>query len=42
MNFKIVKNNYNKGLWSIALVRVAVRKGIITIEQFKEITKEDY
>lgn len=42
MNYKTVKNNYDKGLWSIAMVRLAVRKGIITAVQFKEITGEDY
>ena len=42
MNFKTVKANYDKGLWSVAMVRLAVRKGIITAAQFKEITGEDY
>ena len=42
MNFKTVKSNYDKGLWSVAMVRLAVRKGIITAAQFKEITGEDY
>lgn len=30
MNFKQIKSNYDRGLWSEAMVRVAVRKGIIT------------
>ena len=38
MDFNTVKNNYNKGLWNIALVKIAVKKGIITKEQYKEIT----
>lgn len=42
MNFKTIKKNYDKGLWSISMVKMAVRKGIITKEQFKEITGEDY
>lgn len=42
MNYEQVKSNYERGLWSIALVRMAVRKGIITREQFKEITGQDY
>lgn len=42
MNFATIKRNYDKGLWSKAMVKMAVRKGIITKEQFKEITGEDY
>lgn len=38
MNFETVKRNYETGLWSIALVKMAVRKGIITKEQYQEIT----
>lgn len=37
MNYETVKNNYIKGLWSAALVKMAVRKGIITKEQCEEI-----
>ena len=42
MNFKIIKSNYDKGLWSKSMVRMAVRKGVITAEQFTEITGEQY
>lgn len=42
MNFEAIKKNYEKGLWSLPLVKMAVRKGIITKEQFKEITGKDY
>ena len=42
MNYKMIKRNYEKGLWSIAMVKVAVKKGIITKEEFKEITGELY
>ena len=42
MNFKMIKNNFDKGLWNIAMVKVAVKKGIITKEQFKEITGVEY
>ena len=38
MDFNTVKKNYERGLWNIALVKMAVRKGIITQEQYKEIT----
>jgi len=42
MNFKIIKSNYERGLWSKQMVAVAVRKGVITSEQYKEITGEEY
>ena len=42
MNFKTIKRNYERGLWSLAMVKMAVRKGIITKAQFQEITGEIY
>lgn len=42
MNFEQIKKNYNKGLWNAAMVKVAVRKGIITAEQYTEITGKEY
>ena len=42
MNYETVKKNFERGLWNVAMVRMAVRKGIITKEQFKEITGKDY
>lgn len=42
MNFDIVKKNYDKGLWTKQLVRMAVKKGVITKEQYAEITREEY
>jgi hypothetical protein len=42
MNFDIVKRNYDKGLWTKQLVKMAVKKGVITKEQYFEITKEQY
>lgn len=42
MNFQTIKKNYEKGLWSAAMVKMAVRKGVITKEQYKEITGKDY
>lgn len=42
MDYDTVKNNYDKGLWPLSLVRMAVRKGIITKEEYKEITGQDY
>lgn len=42
MNYNIIKSNYDKHLWGKAQVKLAVRKGIITKEQYKEITGETY
>ena len=42
MNFATVKKNYDRGLWSSAMVKMAVKKGIITKEQFTEITGKEY
>lgn len=38
MNFQTVRRNYLRGLWSTAIVKLAVRKGIITREQYTQIT----
>ena len=35
--FEKIKKWYNQGLWSEAMVRNAVEKGIISEEQFAEI-----
>ena len=42
MNFERVKYYFEAGLWGLPMVRMAVKKGVITKEQFKEITGEDY
>jgi uncharacterized XkdX family phage protein len=42
MNFDTIKNNYDKGLWTKQLVKMAVKKGVITKEQYTEITGEAY
>ena len=42
MNYETVKKNFERGLWNVAMVRMAVRKGVITKEQFKEITGKNY
>ena len=40
MNYETT--NFDKHLWNITMVRLAVRKGVITPAQFKEITGETY
>ena len=42
MNFATIKRNYDRGLWTAAMVKMAIKKGIITKDQYKEITGEDY
>lgn len=42
MNFNTIKKNYDRGLWTKTMVRTAVKKGIITKDQYKEITNDDY
>ena len=42
MNYETIKKNYERGLWNAAMVKMAVRKGVITKEQFKKITGKDY
>ena len=40
--FDKIKKWYNQGLWTADMVRNAVAKGVLTPEQFKEITGEQY
>ena len=42
MNFATIKRNYDRGLWNKQMVKMAVRKGIITADQYEEITGEAY
>lgn len=38
MNFELIKRNYDRGLWSAQMVKMAVKKGVITAEQYQMIT----
>lgn len=42
MNFDMVNTRYQQGLWSKRMVKMAVKKGVITKAQYKEITGEEY
>lgn len=42
MSFEHIKYYYDAGLWVKGMVKNAVKKGVITKEQYKEITGEDY
>lgn len=40
--FDKIREWYNLHIWTKEMVRNAVIKGVITKEEYKEITKEDY
>ena len=42
MSYEVIKKNFEKGLWTKAMVKMAVRKGVITKAQYEEITGEAY
>lgn len=42
MTYDKVKDYYDRRLWNITRVRNAVIVGVITAEQFQEITGEEY
>lgn len=42
MSFETIKRNYDRKLWNKAMVKMAVRKGVITKEQYYEITGDIY
>ena len=42
MSFEIIKKNYDKGLWTKAMVKMAVKKKVITAEEYELITGEIY
>ena len=42
MNFETIKKNYDRNLWSKAMVKMAVRKGVITKNEYQTITGDEY
>lgn len=42
MSFERIKYYFDAGLWNKAMVKNAVKKGVITKEQYTEITGEAY
>ena len=42
MNYETIKKNYDRKLWNKIMVKMAVRKGIITRTQYTQITGETY
>lgn len=42
MTYESIKRNFDRKLWNAKMVAVAVKKGVITAEQYKQITGKDY
>lgn len=42
MTVDTLKDRYKKGTISITMLKVYVRKGVITVEEYKDITGEEY
>lgn len=42
MSFELIKKNYDRHLWNRMMVQKAVEKGVITSEQYTEITGDPY
>jgi hypothetical protein len=42
MNFDTIKRNYDRGLWTAAMVKIAVKKGVITHDEYEAITSVTY
>ena len=42
MTYEAIKKNFDRKLWNEKMVAVAVKKGVITTEQYKQITGKDY
>lgn len=42
MTYERIKYYFEAGLWNAQMVKVAVRKGIITKDQYTEITGKAY
>lgn len=42
MSYERIEFFYMSGLWSKAMVKKAVKKGVITKEQYKELTGDEY
>ncbi len=42
MTYEVIKRNYDRKLWNAQMVATAVVKGVITAEQYEEITGAAY
>lgn len=41
-NFAVIKRFYDRGNWTVDMVKVAVEKDFLTTDEFKQITGQDY
>ena len=41
MSFEQIKRNYERGLWTKSMVKLALQKGVITGSQYTEITGDE-
>lgn len=42
MSYERIKYHFEAGLWTAAMVKVAVKKGVIKPKQYEEITGKEY
>jgi hypothetical protein len=42
VSYVIIKRNYDRGLWSAEMVKIAADKDVITLEEYVEITGMEY
>lgn len=42
MSYEMIKRNFDRGLWTAGMVALAVKKGVITPEQYESITRQLY
>ena len=42
MNYEMIKRNFERGLGNKQMVAMAVKKGVLSAEQYREITGEAY
>lgn len=40
--YEMAKKNYDRGLWTVEMVKALVKNALITAEQFEEITSEKF
>ena len=42
MTYEMIRRNFDRKLWNANMVKMAVVKGVITVEDFEEITGKAY
>ena len=41
-NFEMAKKNFERGLWTCDMLSTLVKRGKLTVSEFKEITGKDF